>query len=109
MSDGCLWNIQWVEDKLLTEHLTAMVSSNDEENRTPALVFAFNRDECWEVAERLKGLPIISTDAKKQIEAYLNERQDDLAEGVGPKLRQMLLRGVGCSPRGRSAQAQGNR
>jgi superfamily II DNA/RNA helicase len=85
----------WVDDKLLTEHLTAMVSADDAENRSPALVFAFNRDECWELAERLKGLPIVSTDTKKQIEAFLNERQDDLAEGVGPKLRQMLLRGVG--------------
>ena len=85
----------WVEDRLLTEHLTAMVSAEDQENRSPALVFAFNRDECWEVAERLKGLPIVSSDDKKQIEAYLNERRDDLAEGAGPKLRQMLLRGVG--------------
>ena len=86
---------QWVEDKLLTQHLTDMVSSDDAENRSPALVFAFNRDECWEVAERLKGLPIVSSDDKKRIEACLNERRDDLAEGVGPKLRQMLLRGVG--------------
>lgn len=85
----------WVEDKLLTEHLTAMVSADDDENRSPALVFAFNRDECWEVAERLKGLPIVSTENKKQIETRLNERKDDLAEGAGPKLRQMLLRGVG--------------
>lgn len=86
---------QWVDDKLLTEHLTEMVSADDERNRSPALVFAFNRDECWEVAERLKGLPIVTAAGKKQIEAALNERKDDLAEGVGPKLRQMLLRGVG--------------
>jgi superfamily II DNA/RNA helicase len=86
---------QWVDQKLLTEHLTEMVSADDEQNRTPALVFAFNRDECWEVAERLKGLPIISSEGKKQIVAFLNAREDDLAEGVGPKLRQMLLRGVG--------------
>ncbi|MFQ5805864.1 MAG: DEAD/DEAH box helicase [Phycisphaerae bacterium] len=85
----------WVEDKLLTEHLTAMVSADDAENRSPALVFAFNRDECWELAERLKGLPIVSAEMKKQIEVCLNERKDDLVEGVGPKLRQMLLRGVG--------------
>ena len=86
---------QWVEDRLLTEHLTDMVSGDDVENRTPALVFAFNRDECWDVAERLKGLPIISKQQKETIEALLDERRDDLTEGVGPKLRQMLLRGVG--------------
>jgi superfamily II DNA/RNA helicase len=86
---------QWVEDKLLTEHLVQMVSSKDEENRTPALVFAFNRDECWELAEKLKGLPLISGGQKQQIDGLLKERAADLAEGVGPKLKQMLLRGVG--------------
>ena len=27
--------------------------------RTPALVFCFNRDECWSVAETLKGLDLL--------------------------------------------------
>ncbi|HPC22899.1 MAG: DEAD/DEAH box helicase [Phycisphaerae bacterium] len=85
----------WVEDKLLHEHLVQMVSSNDSENRTPALVFAFNRDDCWELAEKLKGLALVSNKQKQEIEAVLAERQADLAEGVGPKLKQMLLRGVG--------------
>jgi superfamily II RNA helicase len=85
----------WIEDKLLTEQLPAMVSKNDAESRAPALVFCFNRDECWEVAEKLKGLPLITADAKKQIEPLLDERKEQLAEGAGPKLRQMLLRGVG--------------
>jgi len=85
----------WVEDKLLTEHLPDMVSRDDAENRTPALVFCFNRDECWDVAEKLKGLPIVTNEAKKRIEAVLATREDELREGVGPKLRQMLLRGVG--------------
>ncbi|MBL8878911.1 MAG: DEAD/DEAH box helicase [Phycisphaerales bacterium] len=86
---------QWVEDRLLTELLPEMVSSDDAKNRTPALVFCFNRDECWEVAERLKGLAIIASAQQQQIEEYLSTRRDDLADGVGPKLRQMLLRGVG--------------
>ncbi|HUU83528.1 MAG TPA: DEAD/DEAH box helicase [Phycisphaerae bacterium] len=85
----------WVGDKLLTEHLPAMISAEDAENRVPALVFCFNRDECWEVAERLKGLSLIPAETRKQIEAYLNERRDEFAEGAGPKLRQMLIRGVG--------------
>lgn len=85
----------WVGDKLLTEQLPEMVTDNDATSRVPALVFCFNRDECWEVAERMKGLPLIGGQARAQIEEYLNERKVDFAEGVGPKLRQMLVRGVG--------------
>jgi superfamily II DNA/RNA helicase len=85
----------WVGDKLLTEHLPDMVSSNDADNRVPALVFCFNRDECWEVAERLKGLPLISAQARAEIESYLDEHKQDFVEGAGPKLKQMLIRGVG--------------
>ena len=72
-----------------------MVSADDAANRAPALVFCFNRDECWEVAERLKGLPLIANAARGEIEAYLTERKDDFTDGVGPKLKQMLVRGVG--------------
>lgn len=85
----------WVEDRLLTELLPDMVTNDDPTNRVPALVFCFNRDECWEVAEKLKGLPLIADGVRKLIEQYLDERREDLAEGVGPKLRQMLIRGVG--------------
>ncbi|MCP4248952.1 MAG: DEAD/DEAH box helicase [bacterium] len=85
----------WIGDKLMTEQLPGMVSADDAANRTPALVFCFNRDECWEVAERLKGLKLSTPEARKEIEAYLADRADDLADGVGPKLRQMLIRGVG--------------
>lgn len=85
----------WVEDKLLTEQLPAMSTGDDTTNRTPALVFCFNRDECWEVAEKLKGLKLSSTAQRDGVEAFLGEHGDDLAEGVGPKLRTMLVRGVG--------------
>ena len=85
----------WVGDRLLTEQLPGMVSARDAENRTPALVFCFNRDECWEVAERLKGLKLIPAETRQQIETRLNERGADFCEGVGPKLKQMLIRGVG--------------
>jgi len=87
--------INWVGDKLITELLPSMVSANDEESRVPALVFCFNRDECWDVAERLKGLPIITQAQKVEIEKHLVDYQEDLSDGVGPKLKQMLIRGVG--------------
>ncbi len=85
----------WIGDKLLTEQLPEMVSGDDAENRVPALVFCFNRDECWEVAERLKGLSLTTGPARAEVEAYLAERKDEFTEGVGPKLKQMLVRGVG--------------
>ncbi|MFQ5592483.1 MAG: DEAD/DEAH box helicase, partial [Phycisphaerae bacterium] len=70
----------WVEDKLLTELLPAMVSPDDAENRTPALVFCFNRDECWEVAERLKGLPLIDQGTRAEIERLNADLREQLAE-----------------------------
>jgi len=85
----------WVDDKLLTELLVQMAAGEGDECRTPALVFAFNREECWDLAERLKGLQLVSHKQKQELDAYLTERRPDLAEGVGPKLAQMLLRGVG--------------
>ena len=85
----------WVEDHLLTDLLVQMVAGEGDEYRAPALIFAFNREECWELAEKLKGLPLISNKQKGEIEAYLDEHKEEIAEGVGPKLRQMLLRGVG--------------
>lgn len=85
----------WVDDKLLTELLVQMVEGEGDADHSPALVFAFNRDECWELAEKLKGLPLISKRQKETIATYLEQHKADLAEGVGPKLKQMLLRGVG--------------
>ena len=83
----------WVGDKLMTEHLPGMLNADDEQNRTPALVFCFNRDECWDVAEKLKGVKLIAPETRAAIEAELDA--EDFKEGVGPKLRQMLIRGVG--------------
>lgn len=83
----------WIGDKLLSEHLPAMAAEADADNRTPALVFCFNRDECWEIAERLKGVSLISAAARVEIERRLTEY--DFTQGIGPRLRQMLIRGVG--------------
>lgn len=83
----------WVGDKLLSELLPAMVRGDDAENRSPALVFCFNRDECWEIADRLKGVGLIDAAVRTEIEARMAEY--DLSQGIGPRLRQMLIRGVG--------------
>ncbi len=83
----------WVEDKIMAEHLPAMLTEADAENRTPALVFCFDRDECWEVAERLKGMKLTNPEARAQIDELIDKA--DFADGIGPKLRQMLTCGVG--------------
>ncbi len=83
----------WVPDKFLNELLVDMARGDDATRKTPALVFCFNRDECWSVAEQLKGLELMSGPQK----AALNKHVDLLEwpQGVGPKLKQMLRRGVG--------------
>ena len=84
---------KWVPDQFLNELLVDIAKGDDAGRKTPALVFAFNRDECWNVAEQLKGLDLMNAAQK----AALNKECDQLdwPNGVGPKLKQMLRRGVG--------------
>ncbi|MFO0879555.1 MAG: DEAD/DEAH box helicase [Gemmataceae bacterium] len=84
---------RWVGDEFLGDQLVRMAKGEGEGRTTPALVFCFNRDECWSVAEMLKGLDLLPPGIRGQ----LNDRVDklDWHEGVGPKLKQMLRRGVG--------------
>ncbi|AMV26717.1 ski2-like helicase [Gemmata sp. SH-PL17] len=84
---------RWVPDQFLNELLVDIAKGDDATRKTPALVFAFNRDECWNVAEQLKGLDLMNAAQK----AALNKECDklDWPNGVGPKLKQMLRRGVG--------------
>ncbi len=86
---------EWVEDKLLTEQLVEMAAGTGDDARVPALVFCFSRDECWEMAERLKGLPLISKETRARIEEVIAERGEDMKKGISAKLRMMLIRGVG--------------
>src|SRR5262245_11933359 len=84
---------RWVPDQFLNELIVDMAKGDDATRKTPALVFAFNRDECWSVAEQLKGLDLMSPAQK----TALNKECDKLEwpHGVGPKLKQLLHRGVG--------------
>ncbi|MEI8380728.1 MAG: DEAD/DEAH box helicase [Planctomycetota bacterium] len=84
---------QWVPDKLLTEHLEEMAAGDEDFRRTPALVFCFNRDVCWNVAEELKGKSMLADGQQKRLVAELDKL--DWSKGVGTKLRQLLMRGVG--------------
>ncbi len=85
----------WVEDRLMTDQLVDMASGAPDQTKSPALVFCFSRDQCWQLAETLRGLPLIPNGRRPEIEAALRPYAEDLALGVGPKLQQMLIRGVG--------------
>jgi superfamily II DNA/RNA helicase len=84
---------QWVPDMFLTEQLVEMAKGDAQRRTTPALVFCFNRDECWSVAEQLKGLTLLHGDQRVHLHAEVNKL--DWTQGVGPKMKQMLHRGVG--------------
>jgi len=84
---------QWVGDKLLAEQIEEMARGDEESRFTPALIFCFNREECWSVAEQLKGKKLIEPAGQKRLADELDRRE--LSRGAGPKLRALLLRGVG--------------
>ena len=83
----------WVGDRLLNEHLEMIAKGSEGIRMTPALVFCFNRDECWDVAEQIKGKKVI--DAAQQAKLSEELKKYDFSHGAGPKLRQILQRGVG--------------
>jgi len=84
---------QWVGDMLLNEQLEAMAEGDDQTRLTPALVFCFNREQCWTVAEQIKGKRLLADGQQEQLVREL-ERYD-WSQGAGPKLKQILVRGVG--------------
>ncbi len=83
----------WIGDALLTEHLESMAAGEEEARYTPALVFCFNREQCWNVAEQLKGKKLLYDGQQAELGKQLNAH--DWSQGAGPKLKQILYRGVG--------------
>ncbi len=84
---------QWDEEHFLEEFVEEMALGNDETRRTPALLFCFSRDLCWDYAEILKGKKLIS--AQQQAGLLAELQSEKMTDGIGPKLKTMLLRGVG--------------
>jgi superfamily II DNA/RNA helicase len=84
---------KWVPDEFLNDLLVDMARGDEASRKVPALVFAFNRDECWSIAEQLKGLDLMTAGQKKELNAECDKL--DWPTGIGPKLKQMLRRGVG--------------
>lgn len=83
----------WIGDEFLGDHLVEMAKGDPAARRTPALVFCFNRDECWSYAEQFKGLKLLNEDQRGQLLQEVHRL--DWTQGVGPKLKQILQRGVG--------------
>ncbi|HEX6984315.1 MAG TPA: DEAD/DEAH box helicase, partial [Planctomycetaceae bacterium] len=83
----------WVGDQLLTEQVELMADGDERHRRTPALLFCFNRDQCWDVADQLKGKHLVSPERQKELVAELEKH--DWSGGAGPRLKQILTRGVG--------------
>ncbi len=84
---------QYVPDQFLGEFLIEAAKGTEALRKTPALVFCFNRDECWSVAEMLKGLDVLPSENKARLNAEVDKYE--WPNGVGPKLKQILRRGVG--------------
>jgi superfamily II DNA/RNA helicase len=84
---------QWVGDELLNEQVEKMASGDETKRYTPALIFAFNRDTCWNIAEQLKGKTLLADGQQKRLATELD--RFDFSQGAGPKLKQLLFRGVG--------------
>ena len=87
-------SFRWVIDQLLPEQLEIMAAGDDDSGRyTPSLVFCFNRGECWNIADQLKGRQLLTTHQKKELHYEID--QLDWDGGAGGKLKQILIRGIG--------------
>jgi superfamily II DNA/RNA helicase len=86
-------HFQWIGDELLPDFLERVARGEDSLRRTPALVFCFDRQVCWDTAEVLKGKDLFSEGQRKtlldRLEAF------DFSVGSGSKLRTFLTRGIG--------------
>lgn len=84
---------RWIGDELLGDQIEDMVRGSAEDRKSPALIFCFNREECWTVAEQLKGRKLLDESHQKELATRLADF--DFSEGAGPKLKQILMRAVG--------------
>ncbi|MCA9140124.1 MAG: DEAD/DEAH box helicase, partial [Planctomycetales bacterium] len=84
---------EWIGDEILNDFAETIAAGDDELRRTPSLVFCFSRSQCWTVAEMLKGKSLIDKERQSELADYLNAA--DMSTGAGPKLKQILMRGVG--------------
>ncbi len=84
---------EWVDDELLNDFCERISAGDEDQRRTPALLFCFSRGQCWTTAEMLKGKSLVDKQRQGELSDYLDS--ENLSQGVGPKLKQILMRGVG--------------
>ena len=87
----------WIGDELLPDHLVNMVKGDDDTRKTPALVFCFDRAKCWATADLLRGRDMLLEGQQKQLAEQIDALAADgfFDHGAGPKLKRILLRGIG--------------
>ncbi|HET6249289.1 MAG TPA: DEAD/DEAH box helicase [Tepidisphaeraceae bacterium] len=86
-------HFHWIGDELLPDFLERIARGEDDQRRTPALVFCFDREICWSTAEVLRGKDLY---AEGQRQALLDRLEAfDFSIGSGNRLRPFLARGVG--------------
>ncbi|MEM9419057.1 MAG: DEAD/DEAH box helicase [Planctomycetota bacterium] len=87
----------WIGEELLPDQLAEMVRGDEASRKTPALVFCFDRAKCWATAGLLRGRDMLiegqQAPLAEKIDAMAAE--DFFKHGAGPKLKRILLRGVG--------------
>lgn len=86
-------SFHYVADEFLQDHLEWMAKGEGEQRKTPTLVFCFQRDACWSTGEILKGQDILAPGTRDPLLTELAKHS--WTQGAGPKLIQMLRRGVG--------------
>ena len=84
---------EWIGDELLADYAEKIAAGDEVARRSPALLFCFSRSQCWTTAELLKGKNLIDKVRQSELADYLNAAE--MSEGAGPKLKQLLMRGVG--------------
>jgi superfamily II DNA/RNA helicase len=84
---------EWVGDELLADVSEKLAAGDEQARRTPALMFCFSRAQCWTTGEQLKGKGLIDKARQSELADFLNAA--DMSQGAGPKLKQLLMRGVG--------------
>src|SRR3954468_11272067 len=76
-------HFHWIGDELLPDFMERIAQGTDLQRRTPALVFCFDRNVCWDTAEVLKGKDLF---AEGQRAALLDRLESfDFSVGSGNK------------------------
>src|SRR3954468_14963491 len=60
-------HFHWVGDEILPDFMERIAQGTDEQRRTPALVFCFDRNVVWDTAEILKGRDVFAEGQRKAL------------------------------------------